>query len=182
MIHPTIIEGPPMTITRFDDCKKYELDKGVMFREMQTRETGTKVLSVGTATFQPGRYLPCHRHNCEEVIVILSGDALVDMSGQRTAMKPFDSSYVAEAAPHRFVNASKTDELTILWIYPIVNVERLLTDYRECMGAAPSEPGEQGYIPIRPESPADLQTETLVSQITAEVLQALKTMPSEVYR
>lgn len=163
-----------MGITRHEECKTYELDRGVIFRDMQTEETGTSVLSVGTATFDPGRYLPCHTHNCEEVIVILDGHAWVDVAGTRTPMKPFDSSHVAEGIPHRFVNASKQERLTILWIYSVVDVARLITHYSECMGDQPPEPGEDGYIPVRPGNLADIPRADLASRITAEVVAALR--------
>jgi len=163
-----------MAITFFDRCKKYELDEGVLFRDMQTKETGTGVLSVGTATFDPGRYLPCHRHNCEEVIVILEGQAFVDLAGRRTPMKPYDSSHVPQGVPHRFVNASRQKGLTILWIYSVADVERLVTRYSECMGDFPPEPGEDGYIAVRPGGSAAMPKEQLVSQITAQVMAALR--------
>ncbi len=166
-----------MAIVPFEQCKSYELDRGVLFRDMQTHEQGTQILSVGTATFQPGRYLPCHRHNCEEVIVILEGHAFVDVAGTRTPMKKYDSSHVPEGAPHRFVNASKTDELTILWIYSVPDVRRLTTHYDECMGAAPAEPGEDGYVAVRAQpsaAPAASADERLVSEIASRVMAALQ--------
>lgn len=163
-----------MGITFYHQCKPYELDRGVVFRDMQTRATGTGVLSVGTATFDPGRYLPCHRHNCEEVIVILEGDAFVDVAGQRTPLKVYDSTHVPQGIPHRFVNASRTQHLTILWVYSVLDVERLVTDYTECMGAAPPEPGEDGYIAVRPRQLADLSHDELVARIATEVIAALR--------
>jgi len=163
-----------MGITVFERTKPYELDRGVVFRDMQTRQTGTNVLSVGTATFEPARYLPCHRHNCEEVIVILEGDAFVDIAGTRTPMKVYDSSHVPEGVPHRFVNASKSERLMILWIYSVGDVARLVTHYSECMGDAPPEPGENGYIPTRPHHLPGATRDELVSRITAEVLAALR--------
>ena len=166
-----------MAIIAFDQCRKYELDQGVLFRDMQTADTGTNVLSVGTATFQPARYLPCHRHNCEEAIVILEGDAFVDVAGKRTPMKPYDSSHVPQGVPHRFVNASKTRELMILWIYSVVDVARLVTSYSECMGDFPPEPGEDGYVATRPGGAPETQNEHLVSLITAQVMAALRDTP-----
>jgi putative monooxygenase len=163
-----------MAITIYDQCKPYELDKGVNFRDMQTSATGAGVLSVGTATFEPGRYLPCHRHNCEEVIVILEGDAWVDVAGQRIPMKVYDSSHVPQGVPHRFVNASKTKQLVILWIYSVADVARLVTHYSECMGDFPPEPGEDGYIAVRPGDAAGTPKEQLVSDITAQVMAALR--------
>lgn len=164
-----------MGITPYDQCRAYELDRGVLFRDMQVKANGTNVLSVGTATFEPARYLPCHRHNCEEVIVILDGYAWVDAAGQRTPMRRYDSSHVPEGVPHRFVNASRTETLTILWIYSVLDVARLVTDYQECMGNKPPEPGEDGYIAVRPDHPTGVPKAELVNEITARVLAALRT-------
>jgi len=163
-----------MGITRFDNCQALEIDQGVLFRTMQDKTTGTGVLSVGTATFKPGRYLPCHRHNCEEVIVILEGEAFVDIEGQRTAMRVYDSSHVPEGVPHRFVNASKSRELTILWIYSVVDVARLVTDYTECMADQPPEPGEDGYLRVRVDRSSQTEQSRLANEITAQVMAALR--------
>ncbi len=104
--------------------------------------------------------------------MILEGNAFVDVAGQRTAMKVYDSSHVPEGVPHRFVNASKTAELTILWVYVVPHVERLVTDYSECMGSAPPEPGEDGYVVIRPDH-VEMARPGLVEEITARVVSEL---------
>jgi hypothetical protein len=39
-----------MSITPFDPCRTYELDKGILFHDMQGKADGTNTLSVGTAT------------------------------------------------------------------------------------------------------------------------------------
>jgi quercetin dioxygenase-like cupin family protein len=163
-----------MSITPFDLCRTYELEKGILFRDMQGKVQGTNTLSVGTATFAPGRYLPCHRHNSEEVIVVLEGDAFVDVAGKRTSMKRYDSSLVPLGTPHRFVNASRESPLTILWIYAVTDVARYITHWRECMGSQPPEPGEEDDATLRVANLADMDREELIARITREVIEAIK--------
>jgi quercetin dioxygenase-like cupin family protein len=131
-------------ITRSAEAPVYELDRGVNFRNLAVKEMGTETISVGLATFEPGAYLPCHTHNCEESITVLEGEAYVDVAGARSLVKPYDTSHVPTGVPHRFVNASRTAKMTILWVYASADVDRIIQPYARCMGDKPPEPGEEG--------------------------------------
>jgi quercetin dioxygenase-like cupin family protein len=123
-----------MSIVRSAESAPYRLDGGVEFRDLAVGKNGTKNISVGLAIFDPGGYLACHKHNCEESITVLEGEAFCDVSGKRSRLHPYDTSHIAAGTPHRFVNASREKSLTILWVYAAVNVERFILHDRECMG------------------------------------------------
>jgi mannose-6-phosphate isomerase-like protein (cupin superfamily) len=83
---------------------------------------GAKVTS-GITSFPPNTDVPIHSHNCDEQVVILEGEAEVEIEGERTRLKPNDTVYVAAGRWHRFVNTG-SDRLRILWIYDSSEVTR----------------------------------------------------------
>ncbi|HLQ73543.1 MAG TPA: cupin domain-containing protein [Bacillota bacterium] len=115
-------------ISTYKVTEPYELDDGVLFHEMMMEDMGPKTLTVGLATFQPGKGLPCHIHNVEEIVTILKGDAYIDVEGVRTKGTAFDTSFIPAYIPHRFVNASDSEELMILWAYSQIDGEQERVD------------------------------------------------------
>ncbi|MFD4820615.1 cupin domain-containing protein [Peribacillus butanolivorans] len=127
-------------ISKYQSIKSYELDDGVFFQDMMVQDMGPKTLIVGLATFEPGKSLPCHIHNVEESVTILKGNAYCDVEGVRTALEPYDTSFIPANIPHRFVNSSDTEELIILWAYSQiddsfsrVNIDRITVPTDRCM-------------------------------------------------
>lgn len=108
-------------INKYKEIKPFELDDGVLFHEMMMEDMGPKTLTVGLATFEPGKGLPCHIHNVEEIVTILKGTAFIDVEGVRSKGVAYDTSFIPANIPHRFVNASDTEELVILWTYSQIN-------------------------------------------------------------
>ncbi|MFK9093095.1 cupin domain-containing protein [Bacillus salipaludis] len=127
-------------VSKYKSIKPYELDVGVNFHDMMMQDMGPKTLIVGLATFEPGKSLPCHIHNVEESVTILKGNAFCDVEGVRTALEPYDTSFIPANIPHRFVNASETEELIILWAYSQidesfsqVDIDRIIVPTDRCM-------------------------------------------------
>ncbi|WP_436374840.1 cupin domain-containing protein [Cytobacillus sp. BC1816] len=127
-------------ISKYKDIKPFEMDKGVQFHDMMMKEMGPKTIIVGLATFEPGKELPCHIHNVEESVTILKGNAFCDVEGVRTALELYDTSFIPANIPHRFVNASNSEELVILWAYSQIDeslkqadVERIIVETDLCM-------------------------------------------------
>lgn len=104
-------------ISKYKEIEPFEMDEGVQFHEMMMETMGPKTLTVGLATFEPGKGLPCHIHNVEESVTILEGKAFIDVEGVRKHGEPYDTSFIPPYIPHRFVNASDTEKLVILWAY-----------------------------------------------------------------
>ncbi|WP_181346935.1 cupin domain-containing protein [Thalassobacillus sp. CUG 92003] len=127
-------------ISKYKEAEPFQMDEGVFFYNMVLREMGTKTLVVGLASFEPGASLPCHVHNVEESVTIIEGEAYCDVEGERTIVREYDTSFIPPSIPHRFVNASDTKELIILWMYSQVdsslrfaNVERIKVESNCCM-------------------------------------------------
>jgi len=123
-----------MGIVHSDRVEPYEYDAGIWVKKLAVPETGTQSISVGVATFDPGASLPCHTHSCEESITIIEGEAVVEFGGRRIRLKPYDTSHMPAGAAHRFLNASQTEKMSILWVYASTDMGRTLVDPEECAG------------------------------------------------
>ena len=123
-----------MGIVPSDQVQPFEYDKGIWVKKLAVPETGTESISVGVATFEPGASLPCHIHGCEESITIIEGEAVVEFGGRRVRLKPYDTSHMPAGTPHRFLNASQTKTMSILWVYASADMGRTLVDPGECAG------------------------------------------------
>ena len=52
-----------MGIVQSDQVEAFEYGEGIWVKKLAVPETGTESISVGTATFEPGAFLPCHIHH-----------------------------------------------------------------------------------------------------------------------
>ena len=110
-------------IFKFDDLPIRHAPNGAALRALVDRETCGAAIKTGTVTFPVGHAVEIHRHNCNEMIVVLSGQCAVELDGTRTELKPFDTVSVAAGQWHRFLNTGATP-FTILAIYDAETVER----------------------------------------------------------
>jgi len=91
-----------------------------------TKLLGAQGFINGMTLFEPGAGIPLHTHNCPESVVILEGDAIVEIDGVESRLTRFDTTYVDAGTPHRFRNASGTAPMRILWTYASVDATRTL--------------------------------------------------------
>ncbi|HSI57131.1 MAG TPA: cupin domain-containing protein [Ideonella sp.] len=85
----------------------------------------------GITEFAPGAAIPFHSHNCEESVVLLEGEAVLDIGGREYEVKAFDTTWIPPNVSHRFRNLSATQPLKILWIYASPQATRTLTETGE---------------------------------------------------
>ena len=123
-----------MGIIHSDQVEPHEYGEGIWVKKLAVPETGTQSISVGVATFDPGASLPCHIHGCEESITIIEGEAFVEFGGQRIRLNPYDTSHMLAGIPHRFINASATEKMSILWVYASTDMGRTIVEPEACSG------------------------------------------------
>ena len=85
----------------------------------------------GITEFAPGAAIAFHSHNCEESVVLLEGDAVLEIGGQEHRVQPFDTTWIPPNVSHRFRNLSDSQPMKILWIYASTQATRTLTDTGE---------------------------------------------------
>jgi putative monooxygenase len=123
----------PEHIVRFADASKYELAEGATFRDLFAGHMGAQGICGGYGEFIPGSSLPCHVHNYDESITIVSGEALCLVMGRKYRVADYDTALVPQGRPHRFLNQS-SERMAMIWVYAGSEPERTVLDSRHCSG------------------------------------------------
>ncbi|ARP85178.1 cupin domain-containing protein [Bordetella genomosp. 9] len=120
--------GPRPGIFRPDELQAYERGGGARTIPLVTAGAGATAFINGITEFAPGTAIPFHSHNCEESVMLLEGDAMLDIDGESHRLKPMDTTWIPPNVPHRFRNLSDTQPMKILWIYASIHATRTLTE------------------------------------------------------
>lgn len=90
------------------------------------RASGSTSFLSGITSFAPGASIPLHFHNCEESVFLLEGRAIAEIDGVAHGVAAGDMSFIPAEVPHRFINASTSEEMRILWTYASVEATRTI--------------------------------------------------------
>jgi putative monooxygenase len=115
-------------VLRPADLPAFSRGGGASTIPLVTRARGAAVFLSGQTLFEGGAGIPLHVHNCPESVVILEGDAIVEIAGQEYTLTAFDTTYVDAEVPHRFRNASDTEPMRILWTYASIDATRTIVE------------------------------------------------------
>ena len=126
----------PESIVRFADAEIYELSEGAEFRDLFAGRFGSVGICGGYGRFQPAASLPCHIHEYDESITIVEGEATCLVQGNRYRLSGYDTAFVPEGRPHRFLNQSESG-MAMVWVYAGSEPERTLVDAAYCDGMLP---------------------------------------------
>lgn len=104
------------------------LDRGSGARTtpLATAARGATTFLNGITRFEPGAAIAHHRHNVTESVMVIEGEAIVDVDGVRTPLRAFDTTLVPANIPHHFENASADDPMAIFWTYASVDATRTI--------------------------------------------------------
>jgi quercetin dioxygenase-like cupin family protein len=89
---------------------------------------GASAFINGITSFAPGSAIPFHSHNCEESVMLLEGDAILDIDGKEISLQALDTTWIPPNVSHRFRNLSATEPMKIFWIYARVDATRTITE------------------------------------------------------
>lgn len=92
---------------------------------------GATTFISGITEFDPGVAIPFHSHNCEESVVLLEGDAIMDIDDLEYKLQPLDTTFIPPNVVHRFRNVSDTKPMKILWTYASPQATRTLQETGE---------------------------------------------------
>jgi putative monooxygenase len=114
-------------VIRYEDVAEVDRGTGVKTRLLVHKDLGSKGLTNGITTFEPGAKIALHFHNCDESVVVVEGEALCEVDGSSHRMAQWDTTFVPTGVAHRFVN--ETDKpMKILWTYAASNVTRTFVE------------------------------------------------------
>jgi HTH-type transcriptional repressor of puuD len=83
-------------------------------------------ITTGQTAFAPGTGLPLHSHNVEESVLILEGEAIAEIDGERFELIAGEATWVEAGVPHRFLNRGD-GPMRIYWVYGGREVTRTIT-------------------------------------------------------
>src|SRR5436190_20753353 len=82
-------------------------------------------VTTGITSFAPGTGIPLHTHNVEETVLILEGDAFVELDDRSYELTAGDVTWAPRGVPHRFANRG-TSTMRIYWVYGGRDVTRTI--------------------------------------------------------
>lgn len=93
-----------------------------------TSEVGATTFLNGITRFDGGAAIAHHHHNCVESVMVIMGEAVLDVEGEETALATFDTTFVPANIAHRFRNASASSPMAILWTYASPDATRTIEE------------------------------------------------------
>lgn len=124
---PVRIDQQPL-ILRPDQLPATDRGAGARTVPLVTNARGATTFLNGITNFAPGAAIGHHIHNVAESVIVLQGDAVVDIDGVRTPLRVFDTTFVPANIPHHFENPSDSEPMTIFWTYASVDATRTLVE------------------------------------------------------
>jgi mannose-6-phosphate isomerase-like protein (cupin superfamily) len=98
--------GRGEAIERPEAARTVVLVPGIELRLMAGAHNGARGLFTGLLTLAPGASMPYYARSMAEAMVLLEGDAVVDVEDRRYRIEPFDAVAVQPRRPRRVVNRS----------------------------------------------------------------------------
>ncbi len=122
---------PKSAILREQDRPTISRAGGAQTTQMVTPDCGAGAFLCGFTDIPPGAAIPLHYHNCEESVLVVEGEATVEVDGAFYSAFAGDVIWQPEDVPHRFINPSNTETLRIYWTYASVDATRTLVETGE---------------------------------------------------
>lgn len=110
-------------ILRPEELPVKDRGNGARTIQLVTRRVGSTSVINGITEFDPGAKISLHKHNCEESVMVIEGEGVVEIDGERHQMRTGDTTWVPADVPHRFINQSDTT-MRIFWTYATVEATR----------------------------------------------------------
>ncbi|MEK8026966.1 cupin domain-containing protein [Pseudaquabacterium rugosum] len=128
----TTAHAPSATVLRPSDLPCHDRGGGAATTPLVGPAIGAQGFITGITSFCPGAAIPFHSHNCEESVMLLEGEAMLDVDGRAPVrLQPLDTTWLPPGLSHRFRNLSDHAPMKILWIYARTDATRTLTDSGE---------------------------------------------------
>ena len=120
---------PEPAILRPHELKTNDRGGGARTTPLVGPSCGATSFINGITSFAPGAAIAFHSHNCEESVMLLEGEAMLDIEGQPSVrLQALDTTWLPPNLSHRFRNLSDTQPMKILWIYARLDATRTLTE------------------------------------------------------
>ena len=126
MTHPDTRQA---AVLRPSKIKTHDRGGGASTTPLVGPSVGAAAFINGITTFSPGTAIAFHSHNCEESVMLLEGEAMLDVEGQQSVqLQALDTTWLPPNLSHRFRNLSDTQRMKIFWTYARLDATRTLTE------------------------------------------------------
>ncbi|HSY16100.1 MAG TPA: cupin domain-containing protein [Jatrophihabitantaceae bacterium] len=126
-------------VFRIDENAFMDRGNGVRSFPFATKEAGSTQFLSGITEIPPGKSIPLHSHSSDEFILVLEGQAVVQIWEDEVTVGRLDATLMRQGVEHRFTNVGSTP-LRILWVYADTETTRTLVESGETMGHLDSYP------------------------------------------
>jgi putative monooxygenase len=113
-------------ILRPSQLKTNDRGGGARTTPLVTRSCGSTSMINGITAFDPGASIGLHKHNCEESVMVIEGEAIAEIDGVQHRLSADDTTWIPANVPHRFINASDAKPMRIFWIYASIDATRTM--------------------------------------------------------
>src|SRR4051794_37327290 len=86
---------------------------GLVHQTLAGPRNGSRAMEVWMQSIAPGAGTPVHRHDCEEVIVVLAGAGVCEIDGQSISFGPGSTLIVPPNAVHR-ITSTGDEEMRVV--------------------------------------------------------------------
>jgi quercetin dioxygenase-like cupin family protein len=107
-----------MGVVRDADIPEFEL-MGNHMRGLATPSRGAAEVAVWRGVTEPGATTPPHKHDHEEVLVVLSGSGSASMDGEQMDVSPGDVLIVPPNKLHQLFGPADGEPLDAIAVMPI---------------------------------------------------------------
>jgi putative monooxygenase len=90
---------------------------GASTTRLVSRSISAKTILNGITNRLPGGAIPLHYDNCEESVLVLSGDGVAVLGNGEVQVTSGDVTWIPLELPHQFKNSSDQDALRIFWTH-----------------------------------------------------------------
>ena len=97
-----------MQVNRNSDAEIHNLP-GLKHQTLAGKKDGLNQIEVWRQTISAGSATPVHRHNCEEAIVIFSGNGVCRFKEKEVSFSADDTLLIPQNAVHQIINTGDKD-------------------------------------------------------------------------
>jgi len=115
-------------VLRPDELPSVDRGGGASTVALVTAARGATSYLNGTTIFDPSARIAHHQHNVAESVMVVEGEAIIDIDGVRSRLRTFDTTFVPANIPHHFENASEDTRMRIFWTYGSLDATRTVVD------------------------------------------------------
>lgn len=101
-----------MIVRKHAEIQAHEIP-GIRHMTVAGPAQGLRAMEVWHQTMAPGAATPWHRHDCEEVVVVLQGSGCCEFDGQRVSFGPQSTLIVPANVVHQITNTGDTEAVLI---------------------------------------------------------------------